>query len=169
MLIAERCRGDRFAVLERISCAGTRTDCGWCATSTTRTSREPSAWRDGASPRLPRTVPWWLYHVGAEAAMAKEQSMSVVLVNAFEVPDGQEEKFLADWQHAADWMRQQPGFVSSRLHQSLDPDAEFRYVNVAEWESADHFGKAAASPEFQQRTSGMNVRAHPALYRVVVE
>jgi heme oxygenase (mycobilin-producing) len=101
--------------------------------------------------------------------MAKEQSMSVVLVNAFEVPDGQEEKFLADWQHAADWMRQQPGFVSSRLHQSLDPDAEFRYVNVAEWESADHFRKAAASPEFQQRTSGMNVRAHPALYRVVVE
>jgi hypothetical protein len=27
----------------------------------------------------------------------KEQSMSVVLVNAFEVPDRQEEKFLADW------------------------------------------------------------------------
>jgi heme oxygenase (mycobilin-producing) len=59
--------------------------------------------------------------------------MRVVLVNAFEVPDGQEERFLADWQHAADWMRQQPGFISSRLHQSLDPEAEFRYVNVAEW------------------------------------
>jgi heme-degrading monooxygenase HmoA len=44
--------------------------------------------------------------------------MSVVLINAFEVPDGQEEQFLADWQHAADWMRQQPGFLSSRLHQS---------------------------------------------------
>jgi heme oxygenase (mycobilin-producing) len=95
--------------------------------------------------------------------------MSVVLVNAFEVPAGQEEQFLADWQHAADWMRQQPGFLSSRLHQSLDPSAEFRYVNVAEWESADHFGKAAASPEFQQRISGMTARAHPALYRVVVE
>jgi hypothetical protein len=36
-------------------------------------------------------------------------------------------------------------------------------------ESADHFRKAAASPEFQQRTSGMNVRAHPGLYRVVIE
>jgi heme-degrading monooxygenase HmoA len=95
--------------------------------------------------------------------------MSVVLVNAFEVPDGQQEQFLADWQHAADWMRQQPGFLSSRLHQSLDPDAEFRYVNVAEWESADHFRRAAASPEFQQRISGMNVRAHAALYRVVIE
>jgi heme oxygenase (mycobilin-producing) len=107
--------------------------------------------------------------VDAEAATAKERSMSVVLVNAFEVPDGQEEKFLADWQHAADWMRQQPGFLSSRLHQSLDPSAEFRYINVAERESADHFRKAAASPEFQQRISGMNARAHPALYRVVIE
>jgi heme-degrading monooxygenase HmoA len=95
--------------------------------------------------------------------------MSVVLVNAFEVPESQEEKFLADWQHAADWMRQQPGYVSSRLHQSLDPDAEFRYVNVAEWESADHFRRAAASLEFHRRISGMNVRAHPALYRVVIE
>jgi heme oxygenase (mycobilin-producing) len=95
--------------------------------------------------------------------------MSVVLINAFEVPDGQEERFLADWQHAAEWMRQQPGFVSSRLHQSLDPDAEFRYVNVAEWESADHFRKAATSAEFQQRISSMNVRAHPALYQVVIE
>jgi heme-degrading monooxygenase HmoA len=66
-------------------------------------------------------------------------------------------------------MRQQPGFVSSRLHQSLDPSAEFRYVNVAEWESADHFRKAAASSELQQRISGMTVRAHPALYRVVIE
>jgi heme-degrading monooxygenase HmoA len=95
--------------------------------------------------------------------------MSVVLVNAFEVPHGQEEQLLADWHHAADWMRQQPGFMSSKLHQSLDPDAEFRYVNVAEWESADHFGKAAASSEFQQRISGMTVRAHPALYRVVIQ
>jgi heme oxygenase (mycobilin-producing) len=95
--------------------------------------------------------------------------MSVVLINAFEVPDGQEERFLADWQHAAEWMRQQPGFVSSRLHQSLDPDAEFRYVNVAEWESADRFGTAAASAEFQQRISGMNVVAHPALYQVIIE
>jgi heme-degrading monooxygenase HmoA len=99
----------------------------------------------------------------------KEYSMSVVLVNAFEVPDGQEERFLADWQHAADWMRQQPGFLSTRLHQSLDPAAEFRYVNVAEWESADQFRTAATAPEFQRRTSGMNVRAHPALYRVVSE
>ena len=65
--------------------------------------------------------------------------MSVVLVNAFEVPAGQEERFLADWQHAADWMRQQPGFLSSRLPREPDPDAEFRSVNVAEWESRPLF------------------------------
>ncbi len=49
----------------------------------------------------------------------------------------------------------------------LPPEAENELV--AEWESADHFGRAAASPEFQQRISSMNVRAHPALYRVVIE
>jgi hypothetical protein len=31
------------------------------------------------------------------------------------------------------------------------------------------FGKAAAFPEFQQRGSGMSARAHPALYRVVMQ
>jgi hypothetical protein len=50
---------------------------------------------------------------------------------------------------------------------SLDPVTAA--VNVAEWESADHLRKAAASSELQQRISGMTVRAHPALYRVVIE
>jgi heme-degrading monooxygenase HmoA len=94
--------------------------------------------------------------------------MSVVLVNAFEVPGGQEEK--VPGRLAARRRLDAPAarFLSSRLHQSLDPDAESRYVNVAEWESADHFRRAAASAEFQQRISGMTVRAHPALYRVVI-
>jgi hypothetical protein len=35
--------------------------------------------------------------------------MRVVLGTALRGPDGQEERFLADWQHTADWMRQQPG------------------------------------------------------------
>jgi hypothetical protein len=42
-------------------------------------------------------------------------------------------------------------------------------VNVAEWESTDHFRKAAASSGSEQRISGMKVRAHSALYRIVIE
>ena len=43
-------------------------------------------------------------------------------------------------------MRQQPGYVSTRLHRSSDPDARFRFVNVAEWETAEAFGAALNHP-----------------------
>ena len=38
-------------------------------------------------------------------------------------------------------MRQQPGYISTRLHKAIVPWARFHYVNVAEWESVDHFEK----------------------------
>jgi heme-degrading monooxygenase HmoA len=56
---------------------------------------------------------------------------SVVLINPFEVPAGQEEEFLPRWREAAEELRHAPGFVSTRLHESLDPQAKFRFVNVA--------------------------------------
>lgn len=62
--------------------------------------------------------------------------MSVMLINPFEVPEETtDEDFLQGWQRAADYMREQPGFVASRLHRALAPDARFRFINVAEWES----------------------------------
>jgi heme-degrading monooxygenase HmoA len=69
--------------------------------------------------------------------------LSVILINPFEVPDGtNDEDFLRRWERAADYMRQQPGFVSTRLHRALRPDARFRFVNVAEWESPQAFQAA---------------------------
>ncbi len=47
--------------------------------------------------------------------------MSVTLINPFEVPSGKEEQFLREWTAAAELMRHEPGFLSSRLHQSLNP------------------------------------------------
>ena len=94
--------------------------------------------------------------------------MSVVLINPFEVPQGQEEAFLKGWQAAAERLKQAPGFISTRLHESLDPQARFRFVNVAEWESPQHF-QAAISEAFQQRHGQMPFTAFPALYQVVVE
>jgi heme oxygenase (mycobilin-producing) len=58
---------------------------------------------------------------------------AAVLINVFEVPEGRDEEFRAGWRAAADYLRHQPGFISTRLHASLDPTAEFRYVNVAVW------------------------------------
>ena len=93
----------------------------------------------------------------------------VVLINPFEVPAGREAEFVARWQEAADYLRRREGFISTRLHQSLDPAAAFRFVNVAEWESAEHFRRAVGTPEFQELARRMPFSGHPALYRISAE
>ena len=79
--------------------------------------------------------------------------MSVVLINPFEVPQGQEEAFLKGWHEAAKVLRQAPGFLSTRLHESLDPQ---------------DFQAAMSSEAFQQMRGKIPFTAHPALYRLIV-
>ena len=94
---------------------------------------------------------------------------TVILINPFEVPEGKEEEFLKAWLEAAEHLRHAPGFLSTRLHESLDPQAKFRFVNVAEWESPQHFQAAVRSEAFQQISRKMPFTSSPALYRVVAE
>ena len=95
--------------------------------------------------------------------------MSVVLINPFEVPKGKEDEALAFWEKAAEYMRKQPGFISTKLHRSIAPDARFHLINIAEWESADHFMAVVQSKEFKALTGPyMDVFPHyPGLYEVV--
>ena len=46
---------------------------------------------------------------------------SSILINPFEVPKGKEKQAVHFWKMAAEFMRQQPGFVSTRLHESVAP------------------------------------------------
>lgn len=93
--------------------------------------------------------------------------MSVVLINPFEVPEGtDDEEFLRGWERAAEYMRQQPGFLSSRLHRALGADARFRFINVAEWSSPQDFQAAVTSEGFREIAKGAGPGA-PALYEVV--
>jgi heme oxygenase (mycobilin-producing) len=93
----------------------------------------------------------------------------VMLINPFEVPPGREDECLAFWRRVADYMRRQPGFISTRLHRAMAPGARFAFVNLAEWESAEHFGAAVGSPEFLALVEPyMEVFPHyPGLYQVV--
>jgi heme-degrading monooxygenase HmoA len=94
----------------------------------------------------------------------------VTLINVFEVPPGQLEASLRYWEASRDFLRGQPGFVSTRLHQSLSPEARFQLINVAVWESAAAF--QAASQRMQQEVSARppeGLRFTPGLYRVVRE
>jgi len=94
---------------------------------------------------------------------------TVTLINPFEVPQGREDECLAFWEKAAEYMRRQPGFVSTKLHKAIVPGVRFHFVNIAEWESIEHFQRAAASQEFKELVDPyMNVFPHyPALYEVV--
>jgi heme-degrading monooxygenase HmoA len=70
-----------------------------------------------------------------------------VLINPFEVPeDVDDDRFLEGWGRAADYMQSRPGFVASRLHRAVSPNAKFRFVNVAEWESPQDFRRPSGAP-----------------------
>ena len=95
--------------------------------------------------------------------------MSVILINPFEVPAGKEDEALALWGRAADVMRKSPGFISTRLHRAISPDARFHLINMAEWELAEHFMAAIESDEFKKVSAGsMEAFPHfPGLYEVI--
>lgn len=71
--------------------------------------------------------------------------MSVILLNPFDVSAGKENEALALWERTAEAMRKSPGFISTRLHRAISPDARFRPINMAEWESPQHFRECPGS------------------------
>jgi|WetSurMetagenome_2_1015567.scaffolds.fasta_scaffold02998_8 heme oxygenase (mycobilin-producing) len=93
----------------------------------------------------------------------------VILINSFEVPQAKEDECPAFWERAAEYMRRQPGFVSTKLHRAVISGAGFHFVNVAEWESPEHFQKAVEKEEFNDLVAPyMNVFPHyPGLYEVI--
>lgn len=93
---------------------------------------------------------------------------AVVLINSFEVPDAEAETFITAWQQARDYLQAQPGYVDTALHQALTPGADFQFVNVARWQTAEDFMTAIQSPGFRQAAADLGgYQAHPALYKMV--
>ena len=91
----------------------------------------------------------------------------VVLINAFEVPEGQDEAFLQAWERARAFLATQQEYLSTRLHRSVSPPADFRFVNVALWQSPREFQAATSQPEFANAT--IPFPFHASLYEVVRE
>lgn len=95
----------------------------------------------------------------------------IPFVNCFEVPGGQEDAFLALWREVNAYMAGKPGYVSHQLHRSLLPEARFRFVNYALWESVEHW-QAAHDEGFRQLLADPAWRSFTstgALYEVVHE
>lgn len=92
----------------------------------------------------------------------------VVLINAFEVPADQAENFIAAWEQTREFLRSQPGYIETALHQALTPDADFLFVNIARWETPEAFGAAIGSAGMRAASAGLaGYTPHPSLYRIV--
>jgi heme-degrading monooxygenase HmoA len=97
-----------------------------------------------------------------------DSAQPLILINAFEVSEEAEEEFLRGWDAARDYLKEQPGYVDTALHRAVAPGVDFRFVNVARWESAEHFQEAISSEGFEDASKALSeYSAHPGLYEVV--
>ena len=106
-----------------------------------------------------------IYDVVRQDGTEAERPGAVVLINPFTVPADADEQFLPIWEAARDALREQQGYLSTSLYRSLLPGADFRFVNIALWESPTAFQTATQQPGFRA-VARMPFEAHPALYRV---
>ena len=54
---------------------------------------------------------------------------------------------LKAWEADANWMKKQPGFISTQLHRAIGESCVF--LNYAVWESVEHFRKAFTHADFR--------------------
>jgi heme-degrading monooxygenase HmoA len=95
----------------------------------------------------------------------------VTLVNCFQIPAGREDEFFSLWQQVNSYMRKKKGYLSHKLHRSLAADAQYRFINVAQWASKDDFD-AAHDEGFRalvNQPTWQPFRSFPGLYQVVHE
>lgn len=94
---------------------------------------------------------------------------NITVINPFEVPQGREDETLSMWEAFAEYFRKQPGYVSTKLHKAMDPNAKFHFVNIAEWESAEAFQAALGNPELIEVAEGLpnDIPHYTGLYEVI--
>ena len=91
----------------------------------------------------------------------------VVLVNVFTLDKADEPSFLDVWRGDAEFMKRQPGFISTQLHRALGDSPT--YLNYAVWETTAAFRAAFSHPDFQAKLSAYpsSAVASPHLFQKV--
>ena len=79
------------------------------------------------------------------------EASPVVLMNIFTLDKADEPTFLEVWKDDAEFMKRQPGFISTQLHRAIGESPT--YLNYAVWETIGHFRAAFTHPEFVAKLS----------------
>ena len=100
-------------------------------------------------------------------AQLQSEEGPVVLVNVFETSAEDEAALLRAWEADANWMKRQPGYISTQLHRAAGQSSLF--LNYAVWQSVDHFRAAFEHPEFRAALAQYpdGVTASPHLFRKI--
>ena len=93
----------------------------------------------------------------------------VVLLNIFTVAEADIPALMIAWEGDANWMKRQPGFISTQLHRAIGGSCVI--MNYAVWDSVEVFRAAFTHPEFLKMTKAYpsSAIAQPHLFsRVAV-
>ena len=87
---------------------------------------------------------------------------------AYEVMNEDRDKFLEAWKRANDYLKEQPGYLRSELHQAVSANPDFRYVNIGCWETADDFRAATQSNGFREASGSLEAYPiHASAYELL--
>src|SRR5271165_4145087 len=91
----------------------------------------------------------------------------IVLVNVFTLDKADEPALLEAWQADAEFMKRQPGYISTQLHRATGESTT--YLNYAVWESTAAFRAAFTHPEFRAKLSAYpsSAVASPHLFQKI--
>ncbi len=79
----------------------------------------------------------------------------VVLINVFTVDAKDVDALLDAWAHDANWMKRQPGYISTQLHRGNGGSCVF--LNYALWESSCALSSGIHPPGVHGRVGGLSV------------
>lgn len=104
--------------------------------------------------------------VGLFSQMEADSS-PVILINKFTVAPSEVQQLLKAWSEDAEFMKRQPGFISTQLHRGIAGSCVF--MNYAVWETVSDFKTAFNQPEFQAHLNNYppSTVASPHLFQKV--
>jgi len=128
----------------------------------------PAAWRDVVEdPGYPGAELPFTAHRGLFEVVREDGDLDgaggVVLISPFEVPAGEDERFVAGWNAVRELFAARQGYLGARLHRSLGV-SDFRFVAVVRWSSPLMFARALQQPEIERAIARMPFAGRPALY-----
>lgn len=86
----------------------------------------------------------------------------VVLINKFTVAEQDQARFVQQFKQIQDYIQQQPGYISSQLHQPVGETGV--WMNYARWQSAAALKTALTTPGFKTIVKDLPGRPEPMLF-----